>query len=416
MNEPIIVLVGFTLAAISSLQTMHERYRVLIIEEPDVIRKRNITALIEGKDIVYDLLPYEYQHLYAADALYASLKELNIVSVVPAVEYATCCAARLAERFNVPGATYGASLLMRDKSKLRNVSKAFGINNPKSEAITTYQQAEEFFMSSQGAIILKPSNRQGSVGTVIVHDKDKLFDSWALAQVKDEGAMVPDREFISETLIEEFITGNEYSVEALVKDNEIIFSNVTQKLLFDGVRPVEKGHIVPALLELKYQNELVELTQKLVSAVDFRYGVVHCEWIHNEKGFYLVECAGRFPGDGIVELIERAYCYDVVRNYHCLMRGQQIETPPNENQHHAMIHFYGGEEGTIKKIKINDDLINELGVFNFSLSIKDGDQTFYPESSWHRNGSAMLIANSQQELKDKIALLGNTVVITYEDR
>ena len=415
MNEPIIVLVGFTMAAVNSLQNMEEKYRVLVIEEPDIIRKRKIDSMIKDKDIIYDLMSFEYQTPQGADQLFSLLQHLNVVSVAPAVEYATVCAARLAERFNLPGASFGASLILRDKSMLRKVTSAFGILNPVSKNISSFAEAEKFMNESTSHVVLKPSNRQGSVGTVIVKNEKNLRDAWELSQVRDEGVMVPDREFFSETLIEEFIEGNEYSVEALIIDGKMMFSNVTQKILFPGVRPVEKGHIVPALIDINLKNSLINQTTKVLEAVGFQNGVVHCEWIHSSKGLYLVECAGRFAGDGIVELIERAYDYDLVTNYHRLLRKESIDSPPESNKAWALVHFYGGDEGVVNSVEIKHDLLESLNCFNFSLTVSVGLRTHLPSSSWERLGSVMTLASSEEAIKHKALEINNSVVISYEE-
>lgn len=414
MKEPIIVLVGFTMAAVNSLQNMEEKYRVLIIEEPDIIRKRNIDSMIKEKDVIYDLMSFEYQNSYAADQLFSSLQHLNVVSVAPAVEYATVCAARLAERFNLPGASLGASLILRDKSMLRRVTSAFGILNPESQNISSLDEAEKFMRKNAGPIVLKPSNRQGSVGTVIVHNEVHLPKAWNLSQVRDEGVMVPDREFYSETLIEEFIKGDEYSVEALIVNDKMVFSNVTQKILFPGVRPVEKGHIVPALTNTNLKDSLVGQTTKVLEAVGFQNGVVHCEWIDTGNGLYLVECAGRFAGDGIVELIERAYEYDLVKNYHRLLRKQAIDIPPVINKKWSMVHFYAGEEGEVSNVEIKHDILESLECFNFSLTVSAGLKTYFPSSSWERLGSVMMLAASEEAIRNKASKVNKTVVISYE--
>ncbi|WP_052205936.1 ATP-grasp domain-containing protein [Pantoea rodasii] len=415
MKEPIIVLVGFTLAAVNSLQNMEEKYRVLIIEEPDVIRKRNIDTLIKNKDVIYDLVSFEYQKSYAPDQLFSSLQHLNVVSVAPAVEYATTCAARLAERFKLPGASFGASLILRDKSVLRRVTSAYGVLNPLSQSVTAFEEANDFMMNHPGGVVLKPSNRQGSVGTVIVHELQDLHQAWNQSQLRDEGVMVPDRVFNSETLIEEFVVGKEYSVEALIKDSKMVFSNVTQKILFSGVRPVEQGHIVPALIDKSLKEALINQTQKVIQAVGFENGVVHCEWINADKGLYLVECAGRFAGDGIVELIERAYDYDLVKNYHRLLRNQPIDLPPEVNKRWALVHFYAGRDGELSRANIGNELLKQLDCFNFSLSVTEGQKTNCPSSSWDRLGSVMVLADTEESIRFKSLEVTKTVEFVYKD-
>jgi hypothetical protein len=67
----------------------------------------------------------------------------------------------------------------------------------------------------------------------------------------------------------------------------------------------------------------------VLASVGFGTGFVHCEWIVDDSGVpCLVECAGRMPGDGIIDLIEYAWDVTIVEAYLDLMRGRPVEGLP----------------------------------------------------------------------------------------
>ncbi|MFD0568372.1 ATP-grasp domain-containing protein [Kitasatospora gansuensis] len=116
-----------------------------------------------------------------------------------------------------------------------------------------------------------------------MHSLDGLDAAWEECIKQDEGNLVPDRDRELRMLIEQFVKGEEYSVELLVREGEVLFSNVTGKLLFAGPRPIELGHTVPAAgISAELSELLVAQTETVIRSVGFGSGIIHCEWIVSE--------------------------------------------------------------------------------------------------------------------------------------
>ncbi len=409
------IMVGYSLAALNSLQSLRPDGTVILVEEPDVLRKREIRKMQNRYSVLREIVALEYQRDGAADAFYVERRELNPVSITPIVEYATPFAARLAERYNRPGSGYGASLLLRNKDQLRLVTRAAGIRNPRWRLVDTIEEAEAFLAFLDETVILKPANRQGSIGTVIVGKQDDFAAAWAFSQQRDEGVFVPDRGLETRTLLEEFIAGPEYSVEALVQGGAILFANVTEKRLFEGATPVESGHIVPATAPAATQDKLVAATGRVLEATGFCSGIVHCEWRWNANDPVLIECAGRFAGDGIIELIQLAYGFDIVGSFHALMRGEPLEDLPTSATRAASVCFLGGVDGIVSDVRVDEAGINAIGgLRHFDMSAAVGQSTRRPRSSWDRLGSVTTIGGSPEEAYDRARLGVSRMVIEYE--
>ncbi|MFD9112567.1 ATP-grasp domain-containing protein [Streptomyces bottropensis] len=386
---------------------------VIVIDEPDVIRKQDVKNALEGAEILRELIEWEYQLPAAADEFYNTYPDLAPEVVAPLVEYATPFAARLAERYGLPGAGAGAAGIMRDKSLLRRVTRAAGVPNPASREVTSPDEVREFAATHPGSLVLKPANRQASVGTKVLHSLDDLDSTWIECTSQDEGDRVPDRERELRMIIEQYVHGTEYSVELLVREGEVLFSNVTGKLLYPGPRPVELGHTVPAAdLPDELNDLLVSQTEAVLRAVGFGSGMVHCEWIVSDGRPYLVECAGRFPGDGIPMLIEEAYRIDLAGAFYTVMRGLRPEPLPRRAAGGAAVRFMEAVPGEVVAVDGAEEAGRLPDVLSLSLHLKPGDTVRELQSSWDRVGSVMTRgATSADALRTAEALV-DTIRIT----
>ncbi|OXM39040.1 biotin carboxylase, partial [Amycolatopsis thailandensis] len=118
MTRPV-VLVGFVAAALgSSIKDFQPDGSVIFVEEPDVVRKRGARQTVAGSALVRELIEWEFHLPGKADEFYHVHRDLDPAAVVPLTEYATPFAARLAERYGLPGAGFGAAQILRDKAVL----------------------------------------------------------------------------------------------------------------------------------------------------------------------------------------------------------------------------------------------------------------------------------------------------------
>jgi biotin carboxylase len=264
-------------------------------------------------------------------------------------------------------------------------------------------------------VILKPANRQGSIGTRVIDRPADIASAWTECIRQDEGVVVPDRPMPLQMLVEEYVSGDEFSVEMLVRDGEPLFTNVTQKLLFPGVRPVEMGHAVPAGLPQQLTQMLTANTSRVVEAVGFGTGYVHCEWIVSGGLPYLVECAGRMPGDFIVPLIDRAWGIDTLALFLEVMCDRPIEqSPPREAPAGAAIHYLHAEPGEVVSVTGVERARRLGGVLEVEVTVDPGDQVSELRSSWDRTGFVIAYAKRADvamHLAAKAAAMINVKVI-----
>jgi biotin carboxylase len=389
-----IILVGFVGVAMAGFAPFQPDNSIIFVEEPDVIRKRQVRDKVAGRAIVRDLIPWEFNLPGKADEFYNVFPDLEPAAVIGLSEYSVPFAARLAERYGLPGATYGAAQILRDKALLRQVSRAAGIANPQSVHVRSPEDVRAFMSNAPGSIVLKPANRQASVGTQIIRDPSEVDEAWRNCVVQDEGVFVPDRTMELRMLAEQFIDGAEYSVEMLVRAGEQLFFNVTDKRLFPGPRPVESAHVVPADIPSELTALLAQQTVRVLQAVGFRDGIVHCEWIVCDGVPYLVECAGRLAGDGVIELIENAYPVELKRFYVAVMKGEPLPTDslPRQAEGAAAARFLTMDPGVVIAVHGAEAAEKADGVVMCDVAVKPGDRFEGLYSSWDRVGDLVVSA------------------------
>lgn len=381
-----VVLVGFVLAALPGFSYLPEG-SLVFVEEPDVVRKRDVHAKVAGAGLVREVVEWEHYLPGAADEFYVSHRDLAPSAVLPLVEYATPFAARLAERYGLPGAGYGAALVLRDKSVLRRVAAGAGIANPASRRAEGPEDVRAFLREYPAGVVLKPANRQGSVGTMILTDPGRVDDAWQGCLEHDEGVFVPDRRMPLAMLVEQYVDGHEYSVEMFLAGGEPVFASITDKLLYPGPRPIEQGHVVPADVPPELAERLTGETRRLLAAVGFGTGVVHCEWIVSGGVPYLVECAGRFGGDGIVALLAHAFGFDPIRTFQRVMSGEPLDGPlPRQAGSAAAVRFLAAGPGRVDAVAGVEEARALPGVLDVDVAVAPGDRIPEMRSSWDRVG------------------------------
>ncbi|MEU9268505.1 ATP-grasp domain-containing protein [Streptomyces sp. NPDC048251] len=381
-----VVFVGYNAAYLRAIDGSLPSGSVVVIEEPDIIRKRRLQDAAARFDCLDRIVPAGYQQSAEALDLAAELTAARpVAAVVPGLEYAVPATAALAEKLGLPGATETAAQALRDKVRLREVSGAGGVRNPRWREVHGPADILEF--AGDGPVVVKPANRQASVGVQLLDSVDAATaaQAWHRTSSAAEYEQVPDRQLAWRFLAEERLRGPEYSVEALVRQGEIIFENVTAKTVAPGPYPVELGHLLPAPLDQDTQAAFETAMRALVAAIGFRTGILHAEWILTESGPTLVECAGRCPGDYLIDLIDLAYETRIRLTLIDLLAGRTVTLPRSARQTSA-IRFLAAEPGTVTEVAGVDTAQGLPGVHVAEVDVEAGQEVRPWASSWDRAG------------------------------
>ncbi|MGM9381520.1 ATP-grasp domain-containing protein [Streptomyces antibioticus] len=380
------VLVGYSPVMLAKLDEQLPAGSVLVLEEPAVIEARGITALADRHPCVAALFPAPSQNEADPRRVVETVpRPTGVRAVVPVVEYGVVVAAALADAWGLPGAGPEAARVLRDKGLLRAALAGSGIAQPDWAVAEHAEHVAGFRAAHGGRCVLKPANRQASLGVRLLGPEDDVTEAWARTTAADEPTLRAPYEDTARYLVEQRLSGPEVSVEAVVHEGEVGFTNITAKLVQDNGHPVETGHTVPAGLPQSLADALREAVARLVDTVGFRSGVLHSEWILADGTPHLVECAGRLPGGGITVLIDLAYDTDILRNLLHVLTGTGPVGPLTARRA-AAVRFLIARPGLVRSVIGADEARAAPGVTELHLSAAPGTTVRSVTSSWERAG------------------------------
>jgi biotin carboxylase len=387
------LLVGSARDRLDYLVRTQPSCRVVVVDHPDVLELKHFDRHARDYPIVEKLLPLDiYGDRGWLDLIRAEHSAAQFAAVLPGLEYPSVAAAMAAEMLGLPGAGAKAALLHRHKDALLARAAAAGLATPRSTTVTSLAELKR--VSTPERWVLKPADRQASVGVLVLEAGADKTAAWRASQDAGE-ASHPDDLFRRSFLAQEFLAGLEFSVELLGVDGEAVFGNVTAKTVKQGVHPVELGHVVPAPLPATAYSELLADTNALVRATGLRTGLAHAEWIVDGRP-QLVECAARLPGDSIVELIDRAYQMDLEGAWLAALCGEPVGVLPDRASAVAAIRFLELPAGCVRSVAGVVELAHH-GVVRTDLP-ELGARVGEASDSWSRSGEFVVVAATHDEV------------------
>ncbi|EDN7333386.1 ATP-grasp domain-containing protein, partial [Listeria monocytogenes] len=377
-----IILIGKNKAFIDEFCTMPEINSVIIIEckkvynnleeyEIDLNHKLIYCDYVNNDRFLEEIIPY--------------IATSKIDGVIPGFEYSVPAANELAEYLCLPCVGKKGASIFSNKIKFREFSKNTNLNHPKFIKIKSIIDLNTFFDGKK--IILKPSNRQASIGLYIISSKDELKEAFTDALIMKNEKTVDEDRLEWEYMAEEFLSGYEMSSEYLVKDGKIVFKNITYKEGIDNQECIEIAHHIPAIKNVEVEKEMYNQINKLIEKANIGTTVLHAEWKVEKNIPVLIECAARMPGDYISNGISSSYNFNFRRAYINLM----IDVPFEINkifQRYTIIQFFYTEKiGILAEVE-NLNLMHEHKEYILSYKVTKEIGAFVkpPDSSWDRLG------------------------------
>jgi biotin carboxylase len=214
-------------------------------------------------------------------------------------------AAAIALDLGVPFHSPETVVKVNDKVAMRTALNDAGVETIPFAQVTSLDELEDFFIEHGAPLLLKPAKGRASAGVAVVHSKADLKDAFHLTR----DAKAPRLEQ-SLPIVERYVEGPEFSVEAITHEGVHYIFGITEKFKDDRTK-VELGHVVPARINEHESDTLVAHIRRCLTALEIRQGLTHSEVILGADGPVLVETHLRQAGDHIIELVEAATGIDL---------------------------------------------------------------------------------------------------------
>ncbi|MBD5237135.1 MAG: ATP-grasp domain-containing protein [Bacteroidales bacterium] len=212
--------------------------------------------------------------------------------------------AYVAEKLGLNGNSYESACNANNKFMMRKLLQQAGILCPQFFCITNIDQVHG--IEWRFPLIVKPTDRSGSLGVSKVNNKEELI-------LAIEKAI--NFSFKGEAIVEEFIDGREISVECISYHGKHYPLQITDKVTTNAPHFVELEHHQPAELSESLYEEIYSITTRALEALGLKEGASHSEYKITDKGsIYIMEIGGRMGGDFIgSDLVELSTGYDFLK-------------------------------------------------------------------------------------------------------
>ena len=202
----------------------------------------------------------------------------------------------------------GNSILSTGKCTNKHLMReCFRINDdPSPRSILVDENTNLNALKLDYPVIVKPTDRSGSRGIYKVEKSDKLKN--AIKSALEVG-------FEKKALIEEYIEGQEYSVEYISYKGIHYFLALTLKYTTGAPNFIETGHLEPAPIDGKKLENVKKIIEHALDSLEIKNGASHSEIKIDDKGnIKIIEIGARMGGDCIgSDLVKNSTGYDFVK-------------------------------------------------------------------------------------------------------
>jgi biotin carboxylase len=242
-----------------------------------------------GTDLADRFLPVDLKDAEGLAAAARGIRaEFGLDGVFTAGTDFSASAAYVAAQLGLPGIPYEAAIAASDKLKMRGVLNAAGVASPRFvEAKSSSDLAAAATLGFP--LVVKPADNMGARGCRAVRDTSELAAAVAAALPFSRSGRA---------IVEEYVEGPEFSIDALVDGDEILIRGIADRHISFDPYFVELGHTMPSGAEPEIQAEVLRVFRLAVRALGIRLGAAKgdMKYCPSRGGAVVGEIAARLSG------------------------------------------------------------------------------------------------------------------------
>ncbi|MBQ7288444.1 MAG: ATP-grasp domain-containing protein [Clostridia bacterium] len=288
----------------------------------------------------------------------------------------------------LPGISMDTAIKSTDKGEMIKAFQQYGVEHPWFYILKDKKELETVIDNITYPCISKPTDNSGSRGVMFIKDADELKAAVEYSSSCGRGGSV---------IVEEYLSGNEVSVEIIVLNGVVNVLQVTDKLTTGAPHFVETGHTQPSRLPKEDVEKIKDLASRAVKAVGIENGPAHVEIMLTENGPKMIELGARMGGDCITtHLVPLSTGVNMIKAVIQIACGETPDLEP-KFQKGSAIRFIDAPYGTIAKIQGIEHAKEIPGVIEIAFTKQVGDKLEKIKSSTDRAGFVIAQADTAEE-------------------
>lgn len=287
----------------------------------------------------------------------------KIDRIVGAMEQIQVQLAEARAELGLGGMNVAVAKNFRDKALMKQVFHENGVPCAKFRRVKSDADAWNFANEVGFPLVLKPLAGAGAQSTFQVKDAASLQ--------KALEAVAPNP--LREAIIEEFITGDEYSFETVSIKGKAVWHSLTRyyPTPLEVMRNpwIQWCIVLPREVDDARFDDIREAGRRALEVLGIETGLTHLEWFRRRDGSIAIsEVAARPPGAQIMTLNSLAHDKDFYAAWVRLRAFDEFEPPPERKFAVGAAFLRGQGKGRVKAVHGLDKIHREVG--NLVVEVK----------------------------------------------
>ena len=282
------------------------------------------------------------------------------------------------------------TILTTNKYEMRKKLNESGLPIPVFQLIKEEQDID--FRRMTFPLIVKPIDRSCSRG---------IYKVMNMYEVRDAIRNAIEASFTDDVLIEEYVDGKEFSIEALSQKGQHKILQITEKFTSGAPHFIESAHLSPGRVEKDIQQRIFEIIEKALCVLGIENGASHSEIKVSAAGdIKIIEVAARMGGDFIgSDMVQISTGFDFVRSVINVAIREQVDSCQTASGKYALVKFVF-DLGDIKRLnQVEREYPTAVKEYHLDSKMKQ------VTDSSSRNGYCILELKNEEQLKNVIDIL-----------
>lgn len=342
--------------------------------------------------------------------------------VITFSESAVVTAAAVAEALGLPGIGVEAARASRNKYLMRLAHRRAAAPHPGFRLVQTLDDARAAAGEFGYPVILKPTMGAGSHFVFRIDDEHELAERFRQASEGIRSLFWARSEATGldlgpqGLLVESFLDGREYLMEALAWDDEVYLGSVVDRITEEGATYDDDVHHAPTSLGEADLKAVHDVVRAGMHAQGLRRSVAHAEVRFHQGKPYLLEIAARVGGGGLDEIARRTAGYDPIKAVVDIGLGVR---PQVRHYRPTGVHIASMclicDAGVIRHVDVPEEVSTSENTFLLKITARPGDVILRPP---HGNTIFGFLGTTGASMADAFARMNDfakKITVTLEE-
>ena len=318
-------------------------------------------------------------------------------------------AAYVAEKLGLPTNPYKSVEILCNKDMFREFLRSHGFNTPQAHGYKNKEDAVADIKRFEFPVIIKPVDSSGSKGATVLHDTNNMAEAIDFAFSFSRSHHIIIEEFIEKK--HPYLVGG----DIFVSNGKVIqwgLMNCHRDSKVNPLVPVGKSY--PPLLEDNDLQNVKDTLQRLVSALDIRFGPMNVELVVDTSGkVFPIDIGPRSGGNMIPDLLGMIFDCDVVEmSVKAAMGESDTQVFGNGRPFYATLNLHSAKDGKYKDIYFSPLIEKYIVRKNIYKSI--GDEVRFFSNAADALGIIFFKFQNEKTMRTMLSNMGQYIQIVLQ--